>query len=127
MRLLSTKKISDHYLNDKLSCAEIAEKDGRSETTIYKLLVKNKVQMRTKSEANQIFSDNVFIFLYNLGLSLTQVGSLLGINPTTISKRLSQIGFPTRIPCLAKSIKYTNEEFKRYFCNKKFIQSIRRP
>jgi DNA-binding CsgD family transcriptional regulator len=113
------------YLNKKLSCADIAVEDGRSESTIYKILLKNKVQMRNKSEANQIFDDCLLRFMYNLGLSLSQIAEVLGIDATTISKRFTLIGFPTRIPCQAKGVRYTKEEFKRFFMNDRFKKLIK--
>jgi len=117
--------IIDLYLNKKLSCADIAVEDGRSESTIYKILLKNKVQMRNKSEANQIFDDCLLRFMYNLGLSLSQIAEVLGIDATTISKRFTLIGFPTRIPCQAKGVRYTKEEFKRFFMNDRFKKLIK--
>jgi len=113
------------YLNKKLSCADIALKDGRSESTIYKILLKNKVKLRNKSEANQIFDNAILKFMYNLGLSLSQMAEILGIDATTISKRFTLIDFPTRIPCQAKGVRYTKEEFKRFFMNDKFKELIR--
>jgi DNA-binding CsgD family transcriptional regulator len=114
----------DLYCGQKLSCADIALKDCRSESTIYKILLKNKVQMRNKSEANQIFDDCLLKFMYNLGLSLSQIAEVLGIDATTISKRFTLIDFPTRIPCQAKGVRYTKEEFKRFFMNNKFKELI---
>lgn len=116
--------IVDLYLNEKLSCADIALQDGRSESTIYKILLKNKVKLRTRSEANQIFNDAILKFMYNLGLSLSQMAEILGIDATTISKRFTLIDFPTRIPCQAKGVKYTKEEFKKFFMNNRFKELI---
>lgn len=112
------------YLDKKLSCADIALQDGRSESTIYKILLKNKVKLRNKSEANQIFNDAILKFMYNLGLSLSQMAEILGIDATTISKRFTLIDFPTRIPCQAKGVKYTKEEFKKFFMNNRFKELI---
>ena len=116
--------IVDFYLNKKLSCADIAIQDGRSESTIYKILLKNKVKLRNKSEANQIFDDHILKFMYNLGLSLSQMAEILGIDVTTISKRFTLINFPTRIPCQARGVRYTKEEFKKFFMNSKFKELI---
>ena len=112
------------YLNEKLSCADIALQDGRSESTIYKILVKNKVRLRNRSEANQIFDDCLLKFMYNLGLSLSQMAEILGIDATTISKRFTLINFPTRIPCQARGVRYTKEEFKKFFMNNRFKELI---
>ena len=117
--------IVDLYLNKKLSCADIALQDGRSESTIYKILLKNKVKMRNKSEANQIFNDAILKFMYNLGLSLSQMAEILGIDSTTISKRFTLIDFPARLACQARGIKYTKEEFKRFFMNNEFKELIK--
>jgi len=117
--------IIDLYLNKRLSCADIALQDGRSESTIYKILLKNKVKLRNRSEANQIFNDAILKFMYNLGLSLSQMSEILGVDSTTISKRFTLIDFPTRIPCQAKGVRYTKEEFKRFFMNDKFKKLIR--
>jgi len=122
--MLEDKNIANLYLNKKLSCADIAPQDGRSESTIYKILLKNKVKLRNKSEANQIFNDAILKFMYNLGLSLSQIAEILGIDSTTISKRFTLIDFPTRIPCQAKGVRYTKEEFKRFFMNDRFKELI---
>jgi len=122
---MNTIDIVDLYTNKKLSCADIALQDGRSESTIYKILLKNKIKMRNKSEANQIFDDSILKFMYNLGLSLSQIAEVLGIDATTISKRFTQIDFPTRIPCQAKGVRYTKEEFKRFFMNNRFKELIK--
>jgi len=116
--------IVDLYLNKKLSCADIALQDGRSESTIYKILLKNKVKLRNRSKANQIFDDTILKFMYNLGLSLSQMAEILGIDATTISKRFTLIDFPTRIPCQARGVRYTKEEFKKFFMNNKFIELV---
>lgn len=112
------------YTNKKLSCNDIAIKDGRSASTIYKILLKNKVKLRNRSEVNKIFDDCILKFMYNLGLSLSQIAELLGIHPTTISKRFTILDFPTRISCQARGVKYTKEEFKRFFMNDKFKELI---
>lgn len=122
---LNNTEIIDLYCRQKLSCADIAAKDGRSESTIYKILLKNKVKLRNKSEANQIFNDAILKFMYNLGLSLSQMAEILGIDATTISKRFTLIGFPTRLTCQAKGVRYTKEEFKRFFMNDRFKELIK--
>jgi hypothetical protein len=62
--------------------------------------------------------------MYNLGLSLSQMAEILGIDATTISKRFTLIDFPTRISCQAKGVRYTKEEFKRFFMNDRFKKLI---
>jgi DNA-binding CsgD family transcriptional regulator len=113
------------YVDQKKSCHEIALLDGRSESTIYKILVLNKVALRNKSEANKIFADLVLITLYNLGLSFKQMSRLLGIHPTTISKRFDILHFPVRSSQVAKSIGYSNAEFQKYYCNNRFIDLLK--
>lgn len=97
------------------SCADIARLDGCSGTTMYNRLKFLDVPMRSRSEANQIFPDSMFISLYNMGLSSSQIGKLLGVDSSTVTKRLHKIKFPLRSRCVASRIRYTNEEFKRYF------------
>ena len=121
---LKDVEIVNLYICDKKSCHDISLLDGRSESTIYNILLKNKVKIRNKSEANQIFNDAMLKFMYNLGLSLSQMAEVLGINSTTISKRFKLIDFPTRIPCQARGIRYTKEEFKRFFMNEDFKKLI---
>ena len=123
--MLKETEIIDLYCRQKLSCADISTQDGRSESTIYKILKENKVKLRNRSEANQIFDDCLLKFMYNLGLSLSQMAEILGIDTTTISKRFTMIGFPTRISCQARGVKYTKEEFKKFFMNDKFIGLIK--
>jgi len=122
---MNNTDIIDSYINKKLSCANIALQDGRSESTIYKILLKNKVKLRNKSEANQIFDDAILKFMYNLGLSLSQMAEILGIDATTISKRFTLIDFPTRIPCQARGIRYSKEEFKKFYMNDRFKELIK--
>ena len=97
------------------SCADIAHSDGCSETSIYNRLKHLGVVMRSRSEANQIFPDFLFTSLYNLGLSASQVGRLLGIDSSTVTKRLHTLKFPLRSRCVASRIRYTEEEFRKYF------------
>ena len=122
---MNNTDIIDSYINKKLSCANIALQDGRSESTIYKILLKNKVKLRNKSEANQIFDDAILKFMYNLGLSLSQMAEILGIDATTISKRFTLIDFPPRIPCQARGIRYSKEEFKKFYMNDRFKELIK--
>jgi len=112
------------YVDKKKSCHEISLLDGRSESTIYKILVSNNITLRNKSEANKLFSDAALIMLYNFGLSFKQIGRLLGIHPTTVSKRFDLLHFPVRSSQVAKSIGYSNEEFRRFFMNRKFKELI---
>jgi len=112
------------YKNGK-SCRDISLLDGRSESTIYKILLDNQVLLRNKSEANKIVSDEKLIKLYNLGLSFSQIGQICMIDPSTVAKRFKTLNYTSRSSILAKSIKYTNEEFKRFFMNHNFIELIR--
>lgn len=120
----SDNNIVSLYINGHYSCAKIAEIDGRSEGTIYNILKKNKVNLRNRSEANQTYPDWVLIYLYNLGLSCSQVGELLNIDPTTIIKRFNLINFQLRSRNVAYGIKYSNEEFFQYFHNEEFLNHL---
>jgi len=120
---LSDEKIINLYKNYR-SCSEIAAVDGRSSTYIYNKLKKLGVHIRSRSEANQIFQDRLLINLYNIGLSTSQIGRLLGIDASTATKRFRTMGFPMRTRNIAHKIRYTEEEFKRYFMNKDTIEHI---
>ena len=122
--LFTEKQIVRMYTKDQMSCRDISAKDGRSEATIYKILKDNDVELRSRSEANKIFPDNAIIRLYNLGLSCTQIGRLLGLDPSTITKRLHLLGFPMRNRNLAAAIRYSEEEFKRHFFNSEFLKVL---
>ena len=111
---LSDTKVTELYSQGR-SCSEIACLDSCSETSIYNRLKSIGVTMRSRSEANQIFPDFIFIALYNIGLSASQIGRLLGVDPSTVTKRLHTLKFPLRSRNVASRIRYTNEEFKRYF------------
>lgn len=113
------------YKNEHLSCSDISSIDGRSEATIYKILLDQKVSIRNKSDANKLFPDDILIILYNMAMSFRQIGKLLGIHPTTISKRFNKIHFPIRSSKSSRSIKYSNEEFRKYFYNPVFINQLR--
>jgi len=121
---LSYKDMRSLYENHKFSCASIAKLDGRSETTIYNILKCLNVKIRSRSEANQIFSDSVLINLYNMGLSYTQIAKLLGTHFSTISKRFRLLEFPARSKILASAIRYNDTEFKRYFYNKTILDDL---
>lgn len=108
-----------------LSCAAIAEQDGRSETKIYFVLRHNKVKMRDKSTANMKCDTRIIVWLYNLALSIAQIGRLLGIHPTTVLKRLQSIGFPLRPRATAIAVGYSDEEFDRFFNNDAFRSLLR--
>jgi transposase len=77
-----------------LSCAQIAEIDGRSEGTIYNRLTSRGVSLRSRSEANKKFSDGAAMTLYNLGLSCAQIGCVFGVHRTTVLKRLQACSLP---------------------------------
>lgn len=121
---LSTEKMNVLYIHGRHSFAEISRMDGRSETTIYHLLKNSGTEIRNRSEANQIFPDLVFIAFYNLGLSCSQIGKLLDVHPTTIIKRLKIIKFPLRSKQVASAIRYSDEEFTRYFENEEFETNL---
>jgi len=118
-------KIIHLYINKKMSCAEIARLDGRSESTIYNVLKAKHIQLRSRSQANKTFPDRVLIKLYNIGLSCSQIGTLLGVHPSTVIKRFKKCNFPVRNTRMAISIKYSNQEFKKYFYNNKFMSKLR--
>lgn len=103
------------YIDQMKSCAEIARILCRSETSIYNELKSMGIIMRNRSEANKIFPDFIFIRLYNMGLSASQIGRLLGVHSSTVVKRLGGLGFPLRSRDVAVSIRYTEEEFQRHF------------
>lgn len=111
---LPDTKVIELYTQGR-SCAEVARSDRCSETTMYNRLKSLGVKIRNRSEANQIFPNSIFISLYNIGLSSSQIGRLLGVNPSTATKRLHTLQFPLRTRCVACRIRYTEEEFKRYF------------
>lgn len=111
---LPDAKVIELYSQGK-SCAEIAYIDSCSESLMYNRLKLLGVTMRSRSEANQIFPDSIFITLYNLGLSSSQIGKLLGVNSSTVTKRLHTLKFPLRSRGVASRIRYTDEEFRRYF------------
>ncbi len=118
-------KIVDLYCNQKLSGAAIAEQDGRSESTIYNILRAKNIKCRNRSQANKIFSDRLFIKLYNLALSCSQIGRLLGVHPSTVIKRLRNCKFAIRDRHSAKAIRYTEQEFEEFFCNATFMDQVR--
>jgi len=120
---MQDREIIDLYNGGK-TIRDISLIDGRSESSVYKILLNNKVKLRNKSEANKIVSDNVLIKLYNMALSFSQIGQLLDIDPSTVSKRFKSLGFDPRCRSVAKSIKYTDKEFNTFFLNKEFISKI---
>jgi transposase-like protein len=89
--------------------------DGCSVTSMYNRLKSLGTTMRSRSNANKLFPDSVFVKLYNVGLSASQVGRILGVDSSTVIKRLHMINFPLRSRRVASQIRYTEEEFRRYF------------
>jgi transposase len=122
---LIDQKIKELYEFKKLSCAAISEIDGRSEGTIYNRLKAQGVQIRSRSDAAQKFSTQIAIALYNLGLSVAQVGTLLKVHSTTVLKRLQGEGFPLRTPAMAGTIGYSEKEFQLYFNTPEFISHLK--
>lgn len=122
--MLKNRIIKKLYIKDTMSCKEISDIDGRSCSLIYKILKDQGTEFRTKSQANTIFPNTLLISLYNMGLSTEQIGKLIGVNPSTITKRFKNIGFPARDRKVALAIKYTDEEFNLYFNNVTFKRSI---
>jgi len=121
---LQDQDIIDLYQDKFQSCAAIAIMDGCSETTMYHRLKNLGVKIRDRSEANKIFPDSIFIKLYNLGLSNSQVARLLGVNTSTVTKRLRHIHFPLRIRDVAVAIRYTEEEFRKFFMDSSFVAKL---
>lgn len=111
---LNDKEVMKTYSLGK-SCVEVAELDGCSETSMYNRMMGLGVVMRSRSEANQLFPNSIFILLYNLGLSTSQIGRLLGVNSSTVTKRLHIMKFPLRSRRVASRIRYTEEEFNKHF------------
>jgi len=121
---ISDAQIQYFYEQERKSCAEIAQMALCSETTIYNKLKKMGVQFRSRSAANKVFPDFIFIILYNLGLSASQVGRLLGVHASTVTKRLQSISFPTRTQAVAVDIGYSEEEFQQHFMTPSVINAI---
>lgn len=113
---LSDATATEMY-HDGKSCAYVARMDECSETSMYNRLIKLGIKIRSRSEANQIFPDSLFISLYNLGLSSSQVGRILGVNSSTVTKRLHTIKFPLRSRNVACRIRYSEQEFQLHFMN----------
>ncbi|KKN98868.1 hypothetical protein LCGC14_0141090 [marine sediment metagenome] len=122
MSLSDTRAIELYAQRD--SCADIAEIDGCSPTSMYNRLKSLGVKMRTRSEANQIFPDFIFVALYNMGLSVSQTGRLLGVDASTVTKRLHSINYPLRSRCVASKIRYTEKEFKEYFMTRNVLDKL---
>ena len=124
MSKLSDSKIMDLYEHERLSCAEISEIDGRSEGTMYNILKARGIEIRSRSVAKCKFSTKIAIILYNLGLSGSQSGRILGVHSTTILKRLGKIGFPLRSRTMASNIKYSEQEFEKHFNTSEFTELL---
>lgn len=121
---LSNAQVRYLYTHEGKSCAEIAQMAFCSETTIYNRLKDMGVKLRSRSAANKVFPDFIFIILYNLGLSSSQVGRLLGVHTSTVTKRLQSLRFPTRSQAVAISIGYSEEEFQQHFMTPSMINTI---
>ena len=104
-----------------LSCFAIAGVDGRSQSTIYKLLRSRGMVFRSRSQANTLVPIELLRRLYNLGLSTSQIGRLLGLHPTTVVKRFRAHAFPLRLSATAAAVGYSEAEFRRFFCNRCFV------
>lgn len=111
---LSDDSLVELYCDGE-SCAAIARRNNCSETLVYNRLKDNDVKMRSRSEANKVCPDFILISLYNVGLSSSQVGRLLRIDSSTVTKRLHTMMFPLRSRNVASRIRYTEDEFKRNF------------
>jgi len=120
---LSDIELAERYSLGE-SCANLATLCECSETKIYYRLKKLGIKIRNRSEANQIFPDSVFVILYNLGLSSSQTGELLGVDPSTVTKRLHKLRFPLRSRNVARRIRYTDKEFREHFMAPGVIESI---
>jgi hypothetical protein len=120
---MDTEEIVNLY-NSGLSCSDISKLDGRCETIIYNIL-KDNVKIRSRSEANKIFPDFLLVGLYNLGLSTSQIGELLGIHQSTVSKRFKKLNFPLRNKSVANKIAYSKQEFNQIFMDDDFKQNLR--
>lgn len=120
---LSDAKVVELYTK-RCSCSDIAEIDECSVTSMYNRLKELGVTMRSRSSANKIFPDYVFVRLYNIGLSSSQTGRLLGVDASTVTKRLHSLDFPLRSRCVAARIRYTEEEFNHYFMTSDVLEQL---
>jgi len=121
--ILSNAEICALY-HGGLSCQEISKTAQCSETTVYNILTLLGVKIRSRSEANKSFPDRVFVVLYNLGLSSSQIGQILGLDGSTVTKRLQSLDFPLRARGVAARIRYTNDEFRQYFLQPEIIDRL---
>jgi len=111
---LDTKHIIDLY-NKGFSFRAIAKIDGRAANTIRKIILDNKIPIRSRSAAIRKFPTELAIVLYNLGLSAQQVGDILGVDQSTVVKRFSTINFPMRTRNVANDIGFSDEEYRQFF------------
>ncbi len=123
MKGLSDDSLVELYSQGE-SCAVIARRKRCSETSIYNKLKDRGVEMRSRSEANKVCPDFILISLYNVGLSSSQIGKLLQIDSSTVTKRLHSLRFPLRSRNIASRIRYTEDEFKRYFMTPDVLGSL---
>lgn len=121
---ISDNDLVDLYVKSKKSCAEIAKICLCSETKIYSKLKSLGVDIRSRSESNLRCPDRYFVLLYNLGLSSSQIGAILEIDPSTVKKRLRNLEFPLRARSVASLIRYTDDEVRKFFDPKTIKQLL---
>jgi len=119
------KRVCDLYIKEYLSCSDISSQLNICQATVYNILKNNNIILRDKSTANKIFSDDLLIKLYNIGLSCSQIGKVLGIHPSTVVKRFQKCDFPLRNKNLSHQIKYSEDEFNKYFMCSSFMDLIK--
>jgi len=107
-----------------LSCTEIAGIVGSGGNPVYNHLTAAGTRMRSRSEVNQKLPDRIAKALYNLALSASQIGHLLGGHSTTVVKRLRRCSFPLRPAATALAVGYTPEEFERHSCTPTFLDDL---
>lgn len=120
---LTSERICELY-DRGYSVAGIAKMDGRSEGTVRNRLLDAGRHLRTRSEANQLFPTETAVRLYNLGLSVSQIGELLGVHSTTVVKRFQTIGFPLRPNEVAAGLGYSTEEMRTFFLTDVFLDVL---
>lgn len=113
---MKNKKISERMkLNNPMKNIEVREKMRKSKIDYYENLRKNGIKdKRKKYDCKGYRIDlkdkkSFIIEKYNSGLTLRQVGNLLGVSANTIKRRMIKWGCPRRIECKYSSF-HTSED-----------------
>ena len=106
------EKMVDMYVNQKINLTEIGKKLNIHRTTVCDKLIRLGVKIRAKGEAHTIELDIVKLedMYVNQKMSSTKIGEIMGVDASTIRKKLKILGIPRRSRSEVNALRNTQKK-----------------